>query len=214
MVNFHRSPLSSSAPGSSVPHKSKQAVHFSRLPALKHSGTGSICSYANHNGIGHYKALNNSTAFCKATDQPCCHSLNTHSTGFVQPPRPAIVSSTICLSSEKPIVRTPRPQDFNRQLLSLTAREGNRSISPKCSFSYHKDALQRRWTTTTKVATEEYALPTPRNIIPTTTLEPCADSVRYRARETNQKPLLWQTYTREWDMKQLRNPTQKFGINL
>lgn len=206
MVNFHHSPLSSSAsaPGS---NKSRQAVPFSRLPALNHPGT------ANHHGIRHCNARNNGTAFYIGADQPCHYSLNNHSAGR------DIVSSTICLSSEKPIVRTPRPQDFNRQLLSLTAREANRkslskSTTPFSFSQYHKDAQQRRWTTTTKVATEEYALPTPRNSVPTTTLEPCADSVRYRARETNQKPLLWQTYTREWDMKQLRHPAQKLGINL
>lgn len=203
MVQFRHSTLSCSEAGSEV---SRPLFH---LLSLCHSLTEGNCSRGNHHGIRSSAAHNNATTVCKGRDKPKHH----YAAGSVQPPGRAIANSTICLSSEKPIVRMPRPQDFNKQLLSLTAGDVNIKCPSKhdTQSSYDKEAEQRRWTTT-KVATEEYALPTPRYPIPSTTLEPCADSVRYRARETNQKPFLWQSYTREWDMKQLRHPPKKAQI--
>lgn len=133
--------------------------------------------------------------------------------------------STIRLVEEKPIVRSPRPQSFNKQLLAVTKM--NKTERPKVKGSCSNDrngneelfqsALQRRWTSTTREATEEYALPTPRFSVPRTTLEVHADPVRYRVEKTGPEPHVWQCYAREWDMMQLRGrmgPATKAGFTL
>ena len=135
-------------------------------------------------------------------------------------------ATTIQLSADKPIVRSPRPQEFNRELLERVQLEQLRALKDRTSEN-HKDvdshkrsfcdeevnrlSVQRRWTSTTREATEESALATPRYPVPRTTLEPCADSVRHRAQKYHPEPCVWQQYAREWDTMQVRKPMPALG---
>ena len=121
------------------------------------------------------------------------------------------VDNTILLSTEKPIVRAPRPQEFNQKLLTLMRQQ---PPSDRKRSNGYTDADRRRWTTTSQAAADEYALPIPKCSVPESTLEAFADPVRYRARESGPRPCLWQLYTREWDMKQLRESPRKINISL
>ena len=128
--------------------------------------------------------------------------------------------STIRLAEEKPIVRSPRPQNFNQELLAIskayTATIAN-AKKDKNSNEVQERALKRRWISTTREATKDSVLPTPRFQVPQTTLEVHADPVRYRVKRTSPEPHVWQCYAREWDMMQLRcrmGPATKAGLNL
>lgn len=128
---------------------------------------------------------------------------------------------TMYLSADKPIVRSPRPQEFNRELLACTARlsperlplniEEQERTGYYCNKEVNKISVQRRWTSTTREATEESALPTPKWPVPISTLEPDADPVRHRAQKCYPEPRIWQQYAREWDMMQLRRPIPALG---
>ena len=140
--------------------------------------------------------------------------------------------STVRLASEKPIVRSPRPQLFNRELLARTSRRngkqgsglfraqqtsnaaadsasGTRTGVTRLSL---KDSLasQYRWSTTTGEAAAEGALPMPRYPVPTTTLEPHADPIKQREKRMAllSEPCVWQQFAREWDMIQARCPME------
>lgn len=128
-------------------------------------------------------------------------------------------SSLLYLLSDKPIVRRSRPQYFNRELLALTARRGKaRGSVSECraekkthgQFSdnerVNKLSIQRRWTSTTREASEESALPTPKHPVPENTLELQTDPVRLRLRRYQPQPYPWQQYAREWDAMQVRRP--------
>ena len=148
----------------------------------------------------------------------------------------AVASNTVYLSLDKPIVRSPRPQDFNRKLLQHTEKLSQQRAfefaarnkkkhdikSAKkffCDEEVNRISVQRKWTSTTREATEESALPTPRYSVPQTTLETCADPVKHRAQKYHPDPSLWQQYAREWDSAQFRKPMpalgeQKTGVSL
>ena len=128
-------------------------------------------------------------------------------------------STRIPLLVEKPIVRSPRPSEFNEYLRTTTAvpRDSSRSRVklqttlledklPTILRDDHVQLLSRRrlYTSTTREATEEAALPTPRRNVPRTTLEREADPVRCRAVRYSPRPCEWQHYAREWDAMQLR----------
>ena len=125
--------------------------------------------------------------------------------------------STIHLSSDKPIVRLPCPGEFNHELLASTARLEKQLGTPLratqrkdfgyyCNEEVNRISVQRRWTSTTREATEESALPTLKYSVPQTTLEACADPVRHRTQKYQPAPCIWQQYAREWDVLQLRRP--------
>lgn len=147
----------------------------------------------------------------------------------------AVASNTMLLSLDKPIVRSPRPQDLNRKLLHHTEKMSQKRAfefadrsknkhdkSAKgffCDEEVNKISAQRKWTSTTREATEESALPTPRYSVPHTTLETCADPVKHPAQKYRPNPCLWQQYAREWDSTQFRRPMpalgeQKTGVSL
>lgn len=135
------------------------------------------------------------------------------------------LATTMQLSADKPIVRSPRPQEFNRELLEHL--EQLRALRDRTTETHKKDvdtlkrsfrdeeinrlSVQRRWTSTTREATEESALATPRYPVPRTTLELCADSVKHRAQKYHPEPCIWQQYAREWDTMQLRRPMPALG---
>lgn len=126
------------------------------------------------------------------------------------------------LFADKPIVRSSRPQVFNKETLAQTERMASKLADAGVAWkkdepSLFSDAMtkrmsvRRRWTSTTREATEEAALPTPRCAVPPTTLEPCADSVRHRVGKYEARPCVWQQYAREWDLMQPRRPMPPVG---
>ena len=125
----------------------------------------------------------------------------------------------IPLLIEKPIVRSPRPSDFNECLLaeiakSARARTGHRSTSRACVDQIELLAKKRVYTSTTRGFTDEAALPTRRVDPPPTTLERDADPVRcHRAVRYAARPAAWQLCAREWDAMQLRksSDTQNYS---
>lgn len=123
--------------------------------------------------------------------------------------------STVLLASEKPIVRSPQPQIFNRELLARTSRQGTSSglMSTAIGARAHQRkrdsiASQYRWSTTTGEAAAEGALPIPGYPVPSTTLERHADPIRQREKglALRPEPCIWQQFAREWDMIQARCP--------
>lgn len=128
----------------------------------------------------------------------------------------------IPLLIEKPIVRSPRPSDFNKCLLAdIAAAAGAHSRDQRCAnrprpivCDEQVESLSKRrtYTSTTRESTEEAALPTLRIEPPPSTLERDADPVRCRRRAARYapRPSAWQHYAREWDAMQLR----KFSDNL
>ena len=134
----------------------------------------------------------------------------------------AVASNAMNLSLDKPIVRSPRPQDFNRELLHRTEKisqeqtfaaqnKNKRAKEFYCDKKVNRISVQRRWTSTTREATEESALPTPRYSVPQSTLETCADPVKPRAQKYHPHPCFWQQYAREWDSVQFRKPMPALG---
>ena len=119
--------------------------------------------------------------------------------------------STIYLASEKPIVRSPPPHRFNRELLARTYERTNNGGKPGNHQGLRDTLASRyRWSTTTGEAAAEGALPTPRYPVPLTTLEPHADPVqreKYLALQ-RREPSIWQQFAREWDMIQARRPME------
>ena len=129
------------------------------------------------------------------------------------------VMTTLQLSMEKPIVRSPRPQDFNREMRAFVQQRESTLVraekaNKRSPFDeeINRQSIQRRWTSKTREATEECALPTPTYPAPESTLEPCPDPVSHRAQKYNSKPCVWQQYAREWDMMQLRKPMPPLAI--
>lgn len=127
----------------------------------------------------------------------------------------------IPLLVEKPIVRSPRPADFNQQLRADCERlaavlefSQHTTKAPKplpdivCTEETERLSVRRRYTSTTREATEEAALPTPERPIPRTTLQREADPVRYRKQRYYTQPCAWQRYAREWDAMQLRRSSE------
>lgn len=128
----------------------------------------------------------------------------------------------IPLLVEKPIVRSPRPADFNQQLRAdcerLTAVleiSQHKTTAPKhlpsivCSEETERLFVRRRYTSTTQEATEEAALPSPERPVPQTTLQREADPVRYRRLRYYPQPCAWQRYAREWDAMQPRRSSEE-----
>ena len=99
------------------------------------------------------------------------------------PPRDGV--STVLLASEKPIVRSPAPQHFNRELLTRTS---HRDRTLLCGRSAHNRrrrlslSSQYSWSTTSGEAVAEDCLPIPKYPVPVTTLEQHADPVTRRGR--------------------------------
>ena len=124
----------------------------------------------------------------------------------------------IPLLIEKPIVRSPRPSDFNRCLLAEIGAAANSrgrgtiklsASRPRpivCDDQIETLSRKRIYTSTTRGSTDEAALPTPRIDPPLTTLERDADPVTVcrRAARYAPRPAAWQHYAREWDAMQLR----------
>ena len=116
---------------------------------------------------------------------------------------------------DKPIVRTPRPQDYDKylQLFKKPTNVNNMSL-------YERLVLQRIWTTTTKEASEESAIPTTRPAMPNNTLEQHGpDLLTCRPPHNHYNPMLWQRMGRRWDAFQIREPVtpvrkQKNEFNL
>ena len=127
-------------------------------------------------------------------------------------------STRIPLLVEKPIVRSPRPSEFNECLradIEGALPSHSRAKPQSTSFTERLPSIvtdehilllakKRLYTSTTREATEEAALPTPQRNVPQTTLEREADPVRYRATRYLPRPSVWQHYAREWDAMQLR----------
>ena len=130
-------------------------------------------------------------------------------------------STRIPLLVEKPIVRSPRPSEFNEHLLTCRTaavpQDSSRSrIKPQTTLltdklpsifcDDHVQLLSRKrlYTSTTREAAEDANLPTPRRSVPRTTLERETDPVRCRAIRYLPRPREWQHYAREWDAMQLR----------
>ena len=99
-------------------------------------------------------------------------------------------STRVPLLVEKPIVRSPRPSECLRTDINASINIGKpqrsraslkgRLPSIVCDDQVQRLSLKRLYTSTTREATEEAALPTPRINAPSTTLEPDADPVRCR----------------------------------
>lgn len=135
------------------------------------------------------------------------------------------------LFADKPIVRSPRPQSFNREILAQTERMASKLAAGGVDVvawkrkqdepSLYSDAatkrmsVRRRWTSTTREASEEAALRGPtagcRCPAPATTLEARADSVRHRVDKYDARPRVWQRFAREWDLMQPRTPMPAIG---
>lgn len=126
--------------------------------------------------------------------------------------------TSIPLLSEKPIVRSHPPADFNKCLLAKIASAANKSRligaqrnSTEGLPSIARDDLietlakKRIYTSTTRELTEEAALPTLKVNAPKTTIEPDADQVRcHRTVRYASHPAVWQVYGRQWEELQLR----------
>ena len=140
-------------------------------------------------------------------------------------------STSIPLLVEKPIVRSPWPSEFNEHLRAQNTHRAaafrsrthaqNKATSLKerlpsmvCDEEIEKLSVKRFFTSTTREATEEAALPTPRWPVPRTTLEREADPVRSRTMRYSSRPSLWQHYAREWDAMQLRTSSDREDCDL
>ena len=130
------------------------------------------------------------------------------------------------LLAEKPIVRSPRPSKFNECLRadneaainsdrsrSRQTTEAERLPSIICDDHVKLLSTKRLYTSTTREATEEAALSTPRRNVPLTTLEREADPVRCRAVRYWPRPNVWQHYAREWDAMQLRRSPDSDNVD-
>lgn len=129
--------------------------------------------------------------------------------------------STVLLASEKPIVRSPAPQHFNRELLTRISHRDTTLLRGRAAQNRRRRlsvSSQYSWSTTSGEAAAEGCLPTPKYPVPVTTLERHADPVTRRGRNlAPPEPSIWQQFAREWDMLQARcpmKPTTKPGINL
>ena len=131
--------------------------------------------------------------------------------------------STVLLASEKPIVRSPAPQHFNRELLTRISHRDTTLLRGRAAQSQNRMrrlsvSSQYSWSTTSGEAAAEGCLPIPKYPVPVTTLERHADPVTRRGRNlAPPEPSIWQQFAREWDMLQARcpmKPTTKPGINL
>ena len=132
-------------------------------------------------------------------------------------------STRIPLLVEKPIVRSPRPSEFNECLRadikaanptcnkSKESSEG-RLPSIVCDDHIHRLSVKRLYTSTTREATEMAALPTAQTNAPSTTLEIDADPVRCRTVRYAPRPSQWQLYAREWDAMQLRKSSENDDV--
>ena len=120
--------------------------------------------------------------------------------------------STVLLASEKPIVRSTKPQLFNHELLARTSREKRAKALAGVGTSTRNERLasQYRWSTSSGEAAAECALPTPRFPVPMSTLERHADPVRQGEKSSSRRrePNIWQQFAREWDMIQARCPME------
>ncbi len=118
-------------------------------------------------------------------------------------------SDSIKFHVNKSIVRTPRPSDFNSWLTQYASpREVNKNVSLDI---VDRLATHRKWTSSTAVAMQDSALPTPKklNVPGTTTQEMHPDPVRlsHRLLHNNphsDSPMLWQQLGRKWDSVQSR----------
>ena len=128
---------------------------------------------------------------------------------------PSVTSSnSIRYHVDKPIVRTPRPQDFNQWLDQYVSpkRPKNKSLDLVSSLATH-----RKWTSTAESAMQDSALPITRRLtVPATTREEVADPVRSsRGRLIHESsPMLWQEVGRKWDSVQRREPILHCGQGL
>ena len=121
--------------------------------------------------------------------------------------------STVLLASEKPIVRSTQPQNFNRELIARTSRKENAQsgkVAVGTNTLKERLASQYRWSTTSGQAAAECALPIPRFPVPSSTLERHADPVRQGEKSSSRRrePNVWQQFAREWDMIQARRPME------
>ena len=137
----------------------------------------------------------------------------------------SLISNDITTSShikyhvEKPIVRSPRPQDFSKHLARYRHLKEEPRENTKDEFFdiIHKLQLQRKWTTTARGAMEESALPMPKwRPGSHTTLEEITDPVssRFSSKHYNGAPMVWQHIGRWWDAVQLREAINKQKENL
>ena len=117
---------------------------------------------------------------------------------------------------ETPIVRSPRPSDFNACLRADIAdawrtpsnlcSKGRSLPSIVCDEPIEELSRKRLYTSTTRQSSEEAALPTLQIDPPLTTLERDAEPIGRcrRAARYAPRPAAWQRYAREWDAMQLR----------
>ena len=107
---------------------------------------------------------------------------------------------------DKPIVRTPRPQDFHTYLQPFTKSCRNATKTPLYERLLHR----RFWTTTSEAANKESALPAPSCLpaVPKRTMEQCgANPVTCQQVHNYVHPMLWQRLGRQWDAFQMRDTT-------
>lgn len=119
-------------------------------------------------------------------------------------------STSINYHTEKPIIRTPRPREFNQWLNQYlyTMRPKN-TVAPRSVDMVNSLATHRQWTSATAFALQEFAPRPPTRLVPSTTREESVDPVSSCLRSSNKchhkSPMLWQELGRKWDFVQFRN---------
>ena len=115
-------------------------------------------------------------------------------------------TNTIRFHVDKPIVRTPRPSDFNLWLVQHSSPGDIKNAREPLDI-VDSLATHRKWTSSATFAMQESALPTPKKNVPATTQEMHVDPVSSGHRSHNNRynaPMLWQQLGRKWDSVQLR----------
>ena len=124
-------------------------------------------------------------------------------------------SSVLC-HGEKSIVNSPRPQDFYASIKNFIREPYTYSSMPSQNV-LHQPALKYKWTTTTREATNESALPTsPQPAAPSSTFQTTANPLAF-PKCYDKLPTLqhaawvpWKT----WDSSQTRAPIPKNNLVL
>ena len=112
--------------------------------------------------------------------------------------------STVSRHDEKSIVNSPRPQNFYASIKNFI-REPRNSSAPGRN-ALHQLALKHKWTTTTRAATDESALPTPQRPAPSSTFQTTPDPLAFPKCYTK-LPTLQQTVKgKTWAANQMKVP--------
>ena len=112
--------------------------------------------------------------------------------------------SAVLCHAEKSIVNSPRPQNFYASIKNFI-REPRNSSEPS-ENTLHQLAVKHKWTTTTRAATDESALPTPPKPIPSSTFLTSADQLAFPKCYTKLATLQHTLSGKTWDANQMRTP--------